>query len=200
MKISNFNEAPAIGKNADQVQDLQISGYGQEPDVARAFIDRALDFLIQEYLPKIERCLEHLTDEQIWWHPNAASNSIGNLILHLCGNARQWIVSGLGNEADQRVRDQEFAQKEIITRQVLLQCLKTTLGEVERVLRGLNSKSLLERRRIQERDVDVLAAIFHVTEHFSMHTGQIIVLTKLLVHKDLAFYDFSSGAPVRRWK
>ena len=69
-------------------------------DVAHAFIEQARNFLSDEYLPKIERCLEKLGDEQVWWRSNPESNSIGNLILHVCGNARQWIVCGLGGEAD----------------------------------------------------------------------------------------------------
>ena len=168
-------------------------------EVARAFIDRASAFLSTEYLPKIERCLEQLTDEQIWSRPNEASNSIGNLVLHLCGNARQWIVSGLGDNPDRRDRDSEFKQREIIAGVELLERLQTTVREVTQVLANLDSNVVLERRTIQGKDVEVLEAIFHVTEHFSMHTGQIILLTKMLAQRDMKFYDFSSGAPVNRW-
>jgi len=168
-------------------------------EVARAFIDRASAFLSAEYLPKIERCLEQLTDEQIWSRPNEASNSIGNLVLHLCGNARQWIVSGVGDSPDRRDRDSEFRQRKIIPKAELLELLRTTINEVERVLADLDSTVILERRTIQGKGVEVLEAIFHVTEHFSMHTGQIILLTKLLTASDLHFYDFEGDAPVQRW-
>ena len=168
-------------------------------EVARAFIDRANTFLSIEYLPKIERCLEQLTDEQIWFRPNEASNSIGNLVLHLCGNARQWIVSGLGDSPDRRHRDSEFRQREVIPKAELLELLRTTINEVAQVLADLDSNVILERRTIQGKDVEVLEAIFHVTEHFSMHSGQIILLTKMLAQRDMKFYDFSSGAPVNRW-
>ena len=168
-------------------------------EVARAFIDRASTFLSIEYLPKIERCLEHLTDEQIWFRPNEASNSIGNLVLHLCGNARQWIVAGLGDSPDRRDRDSEFRQREVIPRVELVECLRTTVREVEQVLANLDSNVVLERRTIQGKDVEVLEAIFHVTEHFSMHTGQIILLTKMLAQRDMKFYEFSNGVPVNRW-
>jgi len=150
-------------------------------------------------LPKIERCLQRLTDEQIWWRPNSESNSIGNLTLHLCGNARQWIISGLGNQRDERIRDQEFSQTEIIPREKLLELLRGTLAEVESVLNSLNPQALLDSRTIQGGNVDVIQAIYHVTEHFSMHTGQIILLTKILTYKDLGFYDFSNGVPQHRW-
>ena len=168
--------------------------------VPRAFIDRASEFLTGDYLPKIERCLEQLNDQQIWWRPNPESNSIGNLVLHLCGNARQWIVCGLGAEPDNRMRDAEFAQRDVIPRAELLQLLRTTLADVERVLRHLDASILLEKRTIQGSNVDLLEAIFHVTEHFSMHTGQIIMLTKMLTQQDLRFYDFDAGGPVERWR
>lgn len=168
--------------------------------VGSAFIDRAIDFLTGEYLPKIERCLEKLTDEQIWWRANEESNSIGNLVLHLCGNARQWIVCGLGAEPDSRERDAEFARRDPLARSKLLELLRSTIADVESVLRHLDPSTLLEQRKIQDSDVDVLEAIFHVTEHFSMHTGQIILLTKMLTATDLRFYEFYDATPVERWR
>ncbi|HEY6243013.1 MAG TPA: DinB family protein [Pyrinomonadaceae bacterium] len=182
-----------------KVAGIEYPMHNPSSDVARAFIDRASRFLSTEYLPKIERCLEQLTDEQIWFRPNQASNSIGNLVLHLCGNARQWIVSGLGDNPDCRDRDSEFNQREVIPRVELLECLRATVGEVGQVLADLDSSVVLERRTIQGKDVDILEAIFHVTEHFSMHTGQIILLTKMLAHRNMKFYEFSSGVPVNRW-
>lgn len=172
------------------------------PELAtsRAFIAHASNFLVGDYLPKIERCLEKLTDEQIWWRANEESNSIGNLILHLSGNARQWIICGVGAQPDNRDRDSEFAQREIISREELLTLLRTTLSEVQSTLRDLDPSVLLEHRKIQGNDVEILEAIFHVTEHFSMHAGQIFLLTKLLTASDLGFYDFEAGAPVERWQ
>jgi uncharacterized damage-inducible protein DinB len=156
--------------------------------------------LLEEYQSKIERCLERLSDEQIWWRANEESNSIGNLVLHLCGNARQWIVCGVGGESDTRTRDEEFARREVVERSELLRLLRSTLADMGSVLTKLNPETLLERLTIQASDVDVLEAIFHVTEHFSMHTGQIILLTKLLTATDLRFYDFEAGQAVERWR
>lgn len=172
----------------------------RDESLSRAFIDRAIDFLTGEYLPKIERCLERLNDEQIWWRANEESNSIGNLVLHLCGNARQWIVCGLSFEVDTRVRDAEFSRRDPVSRSELVHLLRSTLGDVESVLRNLDPSTLLEKRTIQGSEVDVLEAVFHVTEHFSMHTGQIILLTKLLTATNLRFYGFEDGAPVHRWR
>ena len=167
---------------------------------ARAFIACANQFLLGDYLPKIERCLEKLSDEQIWWRANKESNSIGNLILHLCGNARQWIVCGVGSAPDMRNRDAEFEQRDVIPRDEILTLLRSTLSDVQTTLESLDPSTLLERRKIQGDDVDILEAVFHVTEHFSMHTGQIIMLTKLLTGTDLRFYVFEDGAPVERWR
>ena len=139
---------------------------------ARAFIACANQFLHGDYLPKIERCLEKLSDEQIWWRANEESNSIGNLILHLCGNARQWIVCGVGSEPDKRNRDAEFEQRDVIPRAELLTLLRSTLSDVQTTLQSLDPSTLLEYRKIQGNDVDILEAVFHVTEHFSMHTDR----------------------------
>jgi len=170
-----------------------------EQNVPRAFIGDARSFLREEYLPKIERCLEQLTDEQVWWRPNPESNSIGNLVLHLCGNARQWIVCGLGGEADERERQSEFDERRILPRDELLTRLRTTIAGVDQVLASFDEAHLLATYPIQGTEATALAAIFHVTEHFSMHTGQIILLTKMLANRDLVFYDFSTGKPVHSW-
>lgn len=158
-------------------------------DIGQEFIARSRYHLTQDYLPKIEQCLKLLNDEQIWWRANPASNSIGNLLLHLSGNVRQWIVSELGNSSDRRNRDAEFAQREIISRDELLALLRQTLREADAVLAGFEVSRLPDKHEIQGLTVTALEAILHVVEHFSMHTGQIILLTKQLKASDLHFYD-----------
>jgi uncharacterized damage-inducible protein DinB len=160
-----------------------------EGSVSRAFIDKARQLIAGKYLPKIESCLEKLTDEQVWWRPNSESNSIGNLLLHLCGNARQWIICGLGTEPDARKRQTEFDARDVIPRDRLLHKLTATIAEVDGVLASFDAARLLDEYRIQDTTTTALAAIFHVTEHFSMHTGQIILITKQLTEQDLHFYD-----------
>lgn len=168
--------------------------------IARAFLGRASEYMLGDYLPKIERCLEKLSDEQIWWRANEESNSIGNLILHLCGNARQWIVCGVGSAPDNRNRDSEFEQRDMIPRDELVALLRSTLTDVETTLQSVDPSTLLEYRKIQGNDVDILEAAFHVTEHFSMHTGQIILLTKLLTGTGLDFYDFEGDVATQHWR
>jgi len=205
-----LRDLPNGKQNINDVQNCRVTKMSKvirvdssvdEPsnDVARAFLHRARTFLSSDYLPKIERCLEQLTDEQIWFRANEASNSIGNLLLHLCGNARQWIVAGVGQNPDRRDRDSEFSRRDVIARAALLEHLRSTLSEVDGVLENLDPNVLLEIRTIQGKSVDVLEAVFHVIEHFSMHTGQIILLTKLMLSTDLRFYDFETGVPFERW-
>jgi uncharacterized damage-inducible protein DinB len=167
----------------------------QMSELGQAFIARSQFHLAEDFLPKIERCVALLSDEQIWWRANEESNSIGNLLLHLSGNVRQWIISGLGEAVDARDRDSEFAQRETITRDEVFGRLKQTVEEARAVLGRLDTNALLETRAIQGLEVSMLEAILHVVEHFSMHTGQIILLTKLLTATDLHFYDFEDNKP-----
>src|SRR5438105_962538 len=160
-----------------------------EQQAGSAFLKQARNFLSHDYLPKIERCLTSLSAEDIWWRPNPESNCIGNLLLHLSGNARQWIVSGLGGASDQRERQAEFDAQTGSGKETLLAQLKATVAEVDEVLMKFNSARLLDLYTIQDSNVSALEAIFHVVEHFSMHVGQIIYITKQITAHDLHFYD-----------
>jgi Protein of unknown function (DUF1572) len=168
-------------------------------DVAQAFIDQSRRLLTGSYLPRIETAVEGVTTEHVWWRANPQSNSIGNLILHLNGNVRQWIISGLGGEKDVRKRQREFAAQSGADVSDLLRELRTTVDGADRVLANVAPSILLERRRIQSYDVSVMQAIYAVVEHFSMHTGQIILLAKTF-KGDLGFYDLSDGEPRPTWK
>ncbi len=169
-------------------------------EIGQSFIASARAYLSEDYLPKIERALELLTDEQIWWRANPQSNSIGNLLLHLSGNVRQWIICGVGGALDKRDRDSEFAQRKTIPRDELIAGLKQTLSEADAALATFDTGKLLGSHSIQGCDVTALAAIFHVVEHFSMHTGQIIMMAKMFSEVDLGFYDFTDATPVLTWK
>jgi uncharacterized damage-inducible protein DinB len=168
-------------------------------EIGQAFIAQSRS-LLQDYLAKIERCLGLLSDEQIWWRPNPESNSIGNLLLHLSGNVRQWIVVGLGAAADTRDRDSEFAQREVISQSELVARLTETLKEADATLAAFDPEKLLQKFQIQGLEVPALEAILHVVEHFSMHTGQIILMAKMFAQIDLEFYDFKDTVPVPTWK
>lgn len=165
-----------------------------------AFIAKSRYYLQQEYLPKIERCVEKLSEEDLWWRPNERSNSVGNLLLHLAGNVRQWIVSGVGGADDVRQRQQEFDEREHLPGSVLMEQLRGALAEVDQVLASLEGDDLLEPRQIQGLEVSVMDAVYHVVEHFSAHVGQIVYITKMRTGSDLGFYRIKDGDVVGiRW-
>lgn len=154
-------------------------------DASRHFVDQSRWYFSSYYLPRIERCLSQLTDEDIWRRANDASNSIGNLILHLSGNVQQWIIGGVGNLPYTRDREHEFGERGGFTRAELLARLKETLAKADQVLADVNPDSLLERKEIQGNDVTVMQAILRIVQHFGLHTGQIMLLTKQYTGQDL---------------
>jgi uncharacterized damage-inducible protein DinB len=164
---------------------------------SRAFLRHARFRLHDDYLVKITAAAGELTDDQIWWRPNEASNSIGNLVLHLCGNARQWIVAGVGGAPDARERAQEFAERGPIPRGALMALLEATLAHVderladlERAVDAAGSGAPLQRACVPQGFAQtVLDAVFHVVEHFSYHTGQIVLLAKWHAGERIRLYD-----------
>ncbi len=157
-------------------------------DLSRAFLDKSRRLLVDDSLPKIERCLDRLSLDDIWWRPNEASNSIGNLVLHLCGNLSMWIVGGVGRRPFERNRQQEFDERGPVAASDLRRRLQEVVAQADAVMKELSDSELLARRQIQGYDVTVLEAIYHVVEHFGMHTGQIILLTKARLSEDLQLW------------
>jgi uncharacterized damage-inducible protein DinB len=156
-------------------------------DLSNMFLEQVRHSIQEYHLPRIERCLRTLSEDEIWWRPNEASNSVGNLVLHLCGNVRQWIISGLGGALDRRERDKEFTECGPLPRRSLISLLRQTVREASRVLERLTPDALARTRLIQKFEVTGLRAAFHVAEHFSFHTGQIIYVAKMKRGVDLGF-------------
>ena len=154
-----------------------------------ALLSDARVFLRSNYLPKIERCLDALSEDDVWWRPNKGSNSVGNLILHLDGSTRAWILGVAGGRRVVRDRDAEFAERGPLAKSALLARLRATIAEADEVLAILNEATLLERRESRQGEVTVLWAVLHGLEHFAMHTGQIIMLTKLRTASVLRLAD-----------
>lgn len=143
---------------------------------------RLVDFAAHywgEYLGKIATAIEPLSEAEIWWRPNPASNSIGNLLVHLEGNLRQWVISGLGGEPYERHRDAEFAATGGIPKRELLARLRTTVTACQATLGRLKPAELARRHTIQKCDIEGYRALFHTVEHMSYHTGQIVLLAKM---------------------
>jgi len=167
---------------------------------SQTFIDCARYFLGTQYRTQIRLAVEALPEKDLWWRPNDQSNSVGNLLLHLNGNVRQWILGGVGRQANERHRAAEFAARTGPSARELLADLDRTLDEVDRVLAGVTDAGLRELRHIQGRDITVLDAIFHVTEHFSGHLGQIILMAKLRAPGAITFYEDGGGLATPVWE
>jgi hypothetical protein len=158
------------------------------PTPTHLFLAFSRDKLVNQYWARLRKCVEPLTDEQIWWRPNASSNSIGNLILHLNGNVRQWLVDSFNQAQDKRDRPAEFAATGNVTGAALLERLGATIHEAAAVLDRLSEADLTAPYEIQGYNVHGLDAVYQVVEHFGLHYGQIAYITKMITDKDLGFY------------
>lgn len=162
-------------------------------DLASRFLERSRHYLCDEYPIKISAAVRSMPADRLWWRANAQANSAGNLVLHLTGNVRQWVLSGIGGAPDVRQRDAEFAARDEADAETLLAALADTIDEVRQVIAGLSPASLGEARVIQGRETSVFSALYHVVEHFSGHTGQIILLAKSFAPGAVRFYDDTGG-------
>jgi len=160
--------------------------------IDQAFLNYSADQLLT-LSGRIEDCLGRLSAEQVWTRNSDNQNAAGNIVLHLCGNVRQWIIAGVGDQPDVRDRDSEFAARGGLQPAELAAKLKATVNEAAAVIRALPSERLSQRKTIQKvYDTTLMEAIYHVVEHFAQHTGQIIFATKLLTGEDLAYYKHLS--------
>jgi uncharacterized damage-inducible protein DinB len=182
---------------ADQHKSFLLEPPESPLPASLMFLRHARFRLLGDYFVKIASALDALDDEQIWRRPNESSNSIGNLLLHMSGNVRQWIISGVGGAEDRRDRASEFAARGSAPGGKLIESVKATLDEADAVMAliedecaAANSDEPLQRVCMpQAYQVTVYDAIFHVIEHFSYHTGQIVFAAKWLAEGQVSFYD-----------
>jgi uncharacterized damage-inducible protein DinB len=153
----------------------------------KEFIDQTIK-AIDENTSKIKACMEQLDEKDIWFRHNEHVNSVGNIILHLCGNIRQYIISSLGGAPDIRERDLEFSTVGGFTKAELTAKWQDIILEAKTIITQASPENLLRRRVVQGTTHSGISIIIHVTEHYSYHTGQIIFLTKLYKNMDMGFY------------
>ena len=156
-------------------------------DLATEFVQQAC-YRMDESTRMLRTALDELPEADLWKRPNTASNSVGNLILHLCGNIRQYAISALGGAEDSRQRDAEFAARGGFDKAALLDNLLTTVTEARETIARADAENLLRERSVQGFLLSGMGIVLHVVEHYSYHTGQIAFWTKLLRDKDLGFY------------
>jgi len=161
---------------------------GNDADVTALFLEFSRHKLLEQYWPRLRACVEPLGEEQLWWRPNPASNSIGNLMLHLNGNVRQWLVASFKRQEDKRNRPAEFDVPERVAGAELIGQLGATMMEAAEVLARLTEADLVARYEIQGYHVSGLDAVYQVVEHFGLHYGQIAYIAKSLSGRDLGFY------------
>ena len=167
--------------------------------IAENFVARSRYWLTKEYPIKLRHCVEALPRNAVWSRPNPTSNSIGNLLVHLTGNVTEWVLGGVGGRQISRYRAGEFAQSDGAEAKKLLDDLENVLSEADTVLGALTESDLQRSLVIQDRETTVLAAVYHVVEHFSMHTGQIIFLTKMYAPGKIQFYEDAGGLAQPTW-
>lgn len=143
--------------------------------------------LLDAPMNKIRHCLDQLDNKQAWWRPNPSMNSVGNLVLHLAGNLRQWGITGVKNLDDNRDRESEFIAVDGLSCEELLERLTATVSESQQVFADLSPADLIAPRTIQGFDVTVLEAIQHTITHFTGHAHQIIMLTRMIVGDGYTF-------------
>jgi len=148
-----------------------------------------VSFRMEESVARIKKCFLEISEKEVWQKPNESSNSMGNLILHLCGNITQYIISSLGEKKDNRDRDQEFSSKGGFSKQQLIDKLSLIVNESIVIINDMSDSEMLRTRKVQVYELSGVGIIIHVVEHFSYHTGQIAFWTKQLRNKDLGFYS-----------
>lgn len=162
---------------------------GKAESVGAALVAEARRRLVGESIPRLRKCLSLMNDDEIWRRPNESTASAGNLVLHILGNARQWIVAGLGGAADDRRRSDEFDERGPIPRAELVRLVDETEREIERALGKIDPATLLDVRRVQVFRETGVSILVHVVEHFSYHVGQIGYALKSRRGVDLGYYD-----------
>jgi hypothetical protein len=156
-------------------------------DFGKSYIAWCRFRLLNQYWPRVDHCLSELTEEEVWWRQHEGNNSVGNLVLHLIGNLGQFVLSGVGGQADTREKEKEFAERKPIPKVLLKNQLREALTAADKTLATLSESRLLDTTTVQGRERRVFEIIAIVVEHFALHTGQIIYITKLKTGKDLKF-------------
>jgi uncharacterized damage-inducible protein DinB len=146
-------------------------------------------YRIDESTRMIEIAFRKVNEEQIWNRPNNNSNSLGNLILHLCGNMTQYVIASVGEMEDTRDRDTEFATTQGLSKVELLRKLNDTVSQVKQTIQSATESQLLKKRDVQGFNFSGMGCVIHAVEHYSYHTGQIAFWVKQLVDEELGFYD-----------
>jgi len=160
-----------------------------QTNLTKELINQAICRLYDESLPRMIKCVEEVSDEELWHRHNQNCNSIGNLVLHLTGNVNQWINTGLGGDKDDRERQAEFDNRGEISRVEMVARLNAVMERAKEVLKGMQENTLLSLHSVQGFEETGVSIVIHVVEHFSYHVGQITYIVKFLKEIDTGYYQ-----------
>jgi uncharacterized damage-inducible protein DinB len=160
-----------------------------DQQLCKAFLDEVRRRLVEESVGRLRKCIAMLSEEEIWFRPNEHTVSIGNLVLHLCGNLRQWVLAGLAHQPDNRVRRLEFEERGPLPTTDLMEQLDAVIRDVDHFLSSVTPAMLVQCHRVQGFEESGMAILIHVTEHFSYHVGQITYAVKSRKNVDTRYYD-----------
>jgi len=146
-------------------------------------------FNLDYSLARITHAVSQLGEADVWWRPYEAANAPGNLLLHVCGNMRQWIVNNLTGQSDDRERPDEFAQRDPIPRDVLLDKLRDTVEQAKAAIQAADEAELMRVRYIQIAEVTGMGAVYHSVSHLEGHTQELIYIARLRLGTDYQFRD-----------
>ncbi|MGB1928117.1 MAG: DUF1572 family protein [Mariniblastus sp.] len=157
------------------------------PEISEEFARLSVDLLNQATI-KVKHCVDQLTDDQVWWRPQPSMNSVGNLLVHIAGNLRQWGVVPFTLVTDHRDRESEFSPE--LRRDVteLIQELDSLVQTAKEQWHYLSVSQLSRVINIQGFSVSRMQAIIHASSHFVGHSHQIIQLTRLQLHNEYKFH------------
>ncbi len=167
---------------------IPVDPSGQDP--ATHFLRLSATKLRSDFLPRLSKAFMFVPEADLWTADSPSLNSPGNILLHMEGNLRQWIIAGVGGAPDARIREAEFSTTGAATKEELLASLHRTVEEACAVIGAVGKEELLRKRHIQAYDVTALEAVYHAVEHFSYHLGQVIQIAKRLSGRDLRLYPF----------
>lgn len=165
-----------------------ISAENAFRETERQLVAESKRRILSESIPRIQQCLDMLSHDQLWHRPGPVCNSIGNLIMHTCGNARQWLLSGISGAPDVRKRSEEFSPDVTSSKEDLIKLLESLHADLTIFFTTLRLEDLLHQRKVQVFEETGLSILIHVIEHMSYHTGQITFYTKLLTGKQTNYY------------
>ena len=148
-----------------------------QTDAAVAIV-KEISNRMRALLERAEQAIGQLEDAQLWYRNHSTDNSIGNLVLHLVGNLRQWILGGIEDLPDTRDRPLEFSIKQGVSKTELLEMLHSTVEQSCRAIDSLPTSRITEAKHIQNTETTIAYALVMAVSHLGLHVGQIQFITK----------------------